>query len=232
MGKIWEIFPRVKKRIGKRKMASTTLSANDLKSALQEQLHLLNKSCNEYDKGDFLEAKRISVSLRTLLHDSRSKSLLTLLSLKNVCKYLDSAMPFNANNLMPHAGLVMINFTSTSDQDSCTYKPFLSNRPPLPIQYLSFEAWWNAIIINDHHQNKFTRKDIVLNLADKDGGAHIDQTLGQPYADLTRKNSMGITFVKKEKGVTENFNLMHVECASIRQIAYELFASLNSVLQQ
>ena len=37
----------------------------------------------------------------------------------------------------------------------------------------------------------FSRRDIVLGIADQDGGGHVDKTLDHAYFELTRENQMG-----------------------------------------
>ena len=54
------------------------------------------------------------------------------------------------------------------------------------------DDWWNEIIFDDK-QNVFTRKDIVLFVANNDGGAHVDPELKESFALLTKYNSLGFT---------------------------------------
>ncbi|MDI6901705.1 MAG: hypothetical protein QMC79_08450 [Anaerosomatales bacterium] len=62
----------------------------------------------------------------------------------------------------------------------------LSERP-----MMDFETWWNSAVIWDSQGRTFSRSDIVLVSADKDGGAHIDASLPEEYYDLTVDNSLG-----------------------------------------
>jgi hypothetical protein len=60
-----------------------TLSKDDFINALHEQVDFLRTSIALYDGGKEIEAKRLAVTLRTLLHDTKnSRALLTSLGIK------------------------------------------------------------------------------------------------------------------------------------------------------
>ena len=40
--------------------------------------------------------------------------------------------------------------------------------------------------------NKFSRKNLILNVADTDGGTHVDPELDEKYMAFSRKNSLGV----------------------------------------
>lgn len=75
----------------------------------------------------------------------------------------------------------------------------------------------------DMSRNRFSRRDLVLSLCNKDGGAHIDPKLDATYAALTRNASMGHMYqTPSSSGMIES-----IELASVRQIAYEVLMSLK-----
>jgi hypothetical protein len=57
----------------------------------------------------------------------------------------------------------------------------------------SFVDWWSDTVLTDADGNAFCRRNIVLWVANKDGGAHVDDALPAAYAALTRDNSIGMT---------------------------------------
>lgn len=69
----------------------------------------------------------------------------------------------------------------------------------------------------------FTRKDIVLNVCNTDGGAHVDPGLAADYHALSRENSIGWSVGCAGKDTP----LANPEYAAVRQIAYELQMSLK-----
>jgi hypothetical protein len=72
-----------------------------------------------------------------------------------------------------------------------------------------------------------TRKDLVLWLADTDGGAHVDPTLDVHYDDLLRHGPNVEFFANGQGG-----DLGSVIAPSMRQVAYELLESLSGWLLQ
>lgn len=122
---------------------------------------------------------------------------------------------------MPTLGLIMMRM----GPDGAEYEPPLDFGPP--DRYIkgkvNFDDYWNKIVFVDNNQNKLTRKQLVLAVANKDGGAHVDPKLNAAYNDITRNNSLGFKYTinGKESPITDP------ELASIRQIAHEVLKSLN-----
>lgn len=64
---------------------------------------------------------------------------------------------------------------------------------------IDFDKWWShPVIVAVAGANKtyFSRQNIILNVADTDGGAHVDPELEDIYEELSRKNSVGYTAIK------------------------------------
>ncbi len=201
-------------------------SENDLFNSFNEQLSFLKKSATAYDDGDVTEAKRLSISLRILLHNTpRSKSLLSSIGLQETTPFLDTASKIIPNNLMPYSGLVVINYVSNGRTQTAKFKPLLDqfNKLPGRGRFVLFDAWWNSIVLIDSHKNEFTRKKLVLELADTDGGAHIDPKISKSFYQLTRQHSMNWQL---SNGKTAQ-PLTDIHLASIRQIAYEVSISFS-----
>jgi hypothetical protein len=79
-------------------------------------------------------------------------------------------------------------------------------------------------VIRDKNNKTFTRKDLVLNTANTDGGAHIDPNLDQAYASLSRFNSLGWKYFRRD--IEDDFRNSPV-LPSIRQIAHEVLKTLR-----
>lgn len=79
----------------------------ELEVHLKDNIEFIKNSSKSFDMGMISEAKRLAVSIRVLLHDTKtSKSLLGLLGEKDQLLYLNTAHPYNPNNLLSHMGLV------------------------------------------------------------------------------------------------------------------------------
>jgi len=188
---------------------------DEFKIHLKEQIHFLLTSVKSFDNGFKSEAKRLAVILRVLLHDTRhSTSLLTYLNRKDIHFY-DTALDYRKFKM----ALIGIKLGS---KNGGFWAP-LDKGPPIRYQKgkVPFDQWWNTIILVDQKDNKFSRKDLVLSVANQDGGAHIDKNLNDAYAQLTRFNSLSWNFVFKGKRIKTYPALI-----SVRQICHEVLKSL------
>ena len=75
----------------------------------------------------------------------------------------------------------------------------------------------------------FCRRDLILNVADTDGGAHVDPYLDEAYMGLSRKNSLGWIFFN---GNIEEAFRGRPELACMRQIAEEVLITLRENTQE
>jgi len=196
-------------------------SDKELKQHLKEQIEFLRRSSNSYDLGYKSESKRLAVVIRVLVHDtSSSTSLLTLLGKKDMLFY-DTALDYNQNNLAPTMGLIITRLRPNRAE----YIPPLDDGVPSRYKKgkVPFYDWWNKIVLVDKYKNKFTRKQLVLAVSNKDGGVHVDPKLNKAYSELTRKHSLGWVFIKNG----EKTPITGCELASIRQISHEILKSFH-----
>ncbi|KKP70151.1 hypothetical protein A2X44_00385 [candidate division CPR3 bacterium GWF2_35_18] len=199
-------------------------SDKELKDNLNQQIIFLKRSFDTFDKGNFDEGIRIATSIRVLLHDTqRQKSLLTLLGIKEDLLFYDTAISYNPNSLTRQILLVEIQLSSLPNESR--YKAPLSEG--VPIRYINpkiqFETWWSKnIVIKDESGNTFSRKDLILNICDKEGGAHVDLNLDNNFALLSKKNLKMFQINKNTEILISGGELV-----SIRQIGYEVLRSLE-----
>jgi hypothetical protein len=210
----------------------------EFEDILKEQLHLLKKSCTDYDNGDEIEAIRIAGHLRTLLHNTNnSKALLELLNIRTIMNVFDSALPKgalgglkieNINNMIItnvpsnyYAGLVCKEIKG-NEKDLPSLKCTAQLEPAFLRKRISFSDWWeNNIVFDDGGNNKLSRKDIVTLIANKDGYSHVDENPPSKY--LIFKNSNIIQFSFNGQVVSPNNVPIY---PSVRQIAFEYMLSL------
>lgn len=205
-------------------MAKPEQSKAELMIHLQDSMGFLEASSAAFDTGFVGEAKRLATTIRVLVHDTdRSKSLLGLLKFKMDMGYLNTTHVFNPNNLLSYHGLVGL---SMVDGNARYWAPLGDGPPSRNGKYVLFPDWWNQDVIVDSRKAKFTRRDLVLALANKDGGAHVDPNLDESYAHLTRNNSVGWML---SDGTTQK-PMLDIELHSTRQIAYELLTSVKRYL--
>lgn len=126
---------------------------------------------------------------------------------------------------MSHHGLVGLKI---EDGDGSFYAPLQNGSTSRPYKFIKFPDWWNKIVIVDSKKSKFNRRELVLALANKDGGAHVDPDLDQAYSDLTRNNSVGWMFSDGK----EVRPMGSVELFSVRQIAFETIESIERIMKK
>jgi SEC-C motif len=199
-------------------MAKITRSGSELSELLDEQVSFLISSSAAFDGGFEGEIKRLAVSVRVLVHDtSQSTSLMTLTNRKGA-QFFDSADPYDENNLLSHSSLVQIHVgprgsAPRAHLDDC-----------IPTRGVDFETWWNGIVLVDDKKNESSRRDIVLSLANKEGGAHVDHKIDEAFNNLRKNNSQGwINVDETGRQVPADDNVP----ATMRQIAHEILKTLD-----
>ena len=142
-------------------------SSPNLVQQLNRQLVFLRNSVAAYDAGHIEEAVRIGVVIRVLCHDTnRSISLLHNMGRKATVKLVSTAkaMPSYLHGTVDFAELMAgMTFSNT-----LAYNPVPENSPTI-----TCPDWWSQpVFVRD--RTTYTRKDVVLSAANKDGGAHVD----------------------------------------------------------
>lgn len=171
-----------------------------LSRALGDQRHLLKTSIAGMATGDLTQALHIATSIRVLVHETgASKPLLKQFH----SNYLD--LPILDKILEPpkdvHAGLAAITFycpvsakISIRDGNATVTLNTDLNEPSYVLSKLG--AWWNGICMVLPAVGPFSRRELVLGLANKEGGAHVDADISAKYravlgSQLVRANLNG-----------------------------------------
>lgn len=177
----------------------------------------MQKSCDAFDDGDEDEAARLATALRLLLDERRSqRSLMGQIGLLDTTPFISSVLEHDPKNLVPNSGLILL----AKIDDKWKYELILDSLERH--RALRFNDWWNETVFSDLNKNEFTRKELVRSMADQDGGAHVDPTLGEKYACLSRQGALGHSNVAVEEGA----QMLRPELAGMRQIAHEVLKSL------
>jgi SEC-C motif len=206
-------------------------SPDDLARHLEEQIGFLRASAQAFDDGVEAEAKRLATVIRVLVHDTaRSRSLLGLLGLKETLWFLDTSRHRNTPGMAPN--FVSESLTSLEiSPGALRHVAPLDDLPPSrrgpPARV---EAWWKTPVLTDADAMTFSRRDLVLALANRDGGAHVDPELGSAYARLSRNNSFGWVAHSGDPfqdGATFEAPTNSPAVACVRQCAFEVDLSLR-----
>jgi hypothetical protein len=159
-------------------------SAAELHTHVKEQVDFLRVSTSAYDHGNEAEAKRLALAIRVLVHDSgNSRSLLQTLDVKQTLNFWSFWDPSIAQGKTIFCALGM-----SLDKGGMRYVP----AGGMPVCRLKFDDWWNRVALYNKVEGvEFTCKDAVLGVANKDGGAHVDPSLDEAYAKVSRYNQFG-----------------------------------------
>lgn len=193
------------------------LSQNELEIHLKEQISFLEASVNSFDSGAEEEAKRLAVTIRILVHNTPlSHSLLGQLGKKLI--FFDTSLDLDSHNVLAHGGLIYI----LTGPHQTRYVPMLDNVSPNTVKMIDFDSWWNKPVFVDKQGRELTRKDLILTAANQDGGAHVDPSIDETYANLSRK---GLDLIVNH-GTGEK-TMDKPERVAIRQIAHEVLKTLK-----
>lgn len=192
-------------------------SQKELDDKFEEQLDLLAMLAESYDLGKTRFAIPMATCLRVLLYDTNKQISLATLAQKWPALFVDTAEVItNVPGTIragSYSGLVGVFLGADGD-----FIPHLDRGPTNPPRMRPFIDYWNESIHDDLNGNSLSRKELILWVANKDGGAHVDQELPQKFVEITRRNSLG--WVKDDGAGWEDISVAHL--ASIRQIAHEI----------
>jgi hypothetical protein len=197
----------------------------DLQRKLREQVDLLEVESATFDAGNPVMARPLAVCVRVLVHDtSASAALLQQLGMLDTILFADTALHVDPNNLLPTPGLTIVRMTGGQGADWVAPLDMLTPsriRPPI-----RFEPWWTTAVINDRMGHAWSGRDLVLFLANKEGGAHVDpRAPNEAIRALEEDNSIGWMFSDPIAG--EGVPMLNGPIPpSVRQIAHELHLTL------
>lgn len=163
---------------------------------LKEQEHLLNKAVGDFYAGDTISALSIAVIVRVLVHETGSSTpLLKYLTDNYQALEIKNKAPDEADALEANARR---RYLTTFCPLGFSIGPGgLSNYADLSspmYELVPLKSWWNRTCLifpygpvsdfgNVSH-GIFSKKQLTLILANKEGGAHVDVELPEEYVAL------------------------------------------------
>ena len=162
-------------------------SKEDFLARLREQAEFLLTSARGFYAGSFAESVRIATTLRVLLHESsQSKSLIQRVRPNG----LDLPIVDHVGEMPPGEEVFSFSVGIRVDPGTAVF-------PSVDLESAhytrrSIGAWWNRRVFSFWSSGKqtlstwmvYTRKQVVLILANKEGGAHVDPTIDPAYVKL------------------------------------------------
>lgn len=193
--------------------------------AVFDQFCLLKQYCEDYDRGFCVIAKPISTSLRLLFNETRnSKSLLQQMHRRD-CKWLNTSHGLHLDNQVSECSLMLI---EVKNGIGARYKPKCNSEYKMDDYRMTrFVDWFNEPVVLDSQESIFSRREMILNMADTDGGAHLDPEIQANYLNIKRPIFIErIQFCFGPDGTPMNA-MGNIPEICMRQIAFEVLYTLG-----
>lgn len=193
----------------------------ELQTHVLEQIDFLMASARSYDAGSKSESKRMAVSARVLLHDTLMSHALLVQT-----GHLDAASTFlSVGDPVEEAAFMATGPLLTISGFPLQYSPKLVD----PLREVAFQEWWSETVFQAPGE-KFSRKRIVLDLANRGGGAHVDPSPTNSYRRVVEDHSIGMIWVETLEDGTETETLAtdmnNPLVPAMRTIAHELLRTI------
>lgn len=180
-------------------MPSSPRPVGELDERIRQQVRVLRESAKRFDQGGPHaddEALTMAAVLRTLLHTGRDPSALKRAGYLDTMRFCNSVgVPAKDGSLFIGALQQVLNVRPKDGEQHVSFKPAfghfiklmsLGQQAVAIMNAPKFEDWWTAVLVRDSDQREFTREFIVLTVANKDGGAHLDPKLPDNYLAVSR----------------------------------------------
>lgn len=181
---------------------------------LQEQYHLLRKSVDEIKHGDLAEGIRIATAVRVLVHESGSSKPL----LKQIAKdYLQLEILDSPPRKPSAPGIIMmvIPIGFKLSNEGVHLSGDLGGKTPTILG-----KWWTRPALVLHGLGGISRREVILGLTNKEGGAHVDTDMPLKYRQLLEFRSFQV-------GVGKDVSALNVSRFMAGQCGVEILDCLE-----
>ncbi|MCH9730011.1 MAG: hypothetical protein K0U84_10120 [Actinomycetia bacterium] len=197
----------------------------------------LKSTCAQFDEGDLAAARGIAVHIRALVHHTTtSPALIHQLGLERELTWVDTAGVTHPKTETSVACLTLMNVGS-GPQGQGGYVPKLDLYPPVPIRTrdggridrgsrIPFEHWWTNRVVKDPDGVDYSRKQLVLALANDSAGVSDDPEMRAVYDIVARSQWLGWVVSGGNESASSNFGTNPL-MASVRQIGHEAVQSIR-----
>lgn len=218
-------------------MAVQTHARAELLTMLDELISHMKAASERFDQGDMVEARRLAGHIRTLVHPTgESPALIDQLGLHENLTWVDTAGVANPKTPFSTACLTLM-MIRTGSRGRGEYVPKLGMYPPAPIRTrnggqiergsrIPFDHWWTNPVVKDAAGIGYSRKQLVLALANHEGAAQLDPEVKAAYDSLIDSRSLGWVVSGETASAAGAFERNPV-MASVRQIGYEVIQSIR-----
>jgi hypothetical protein len=171
----------------------------------------------------------LATGIALLVHQTdRSSALLDQLEVLDRLRFELSGAPLDPTNRLPYQQLVILGSDGEYHPVCLLPQPPRRRHP----RRVSFHEWWSEPVIAVDHpiyqaRSIHTRRELVLDVRDTDGGAHVDPGIPPKYAYLSRSNALGWEMIDDDPPRSSPVPSGNPVPSSIRQIWFELEAAID-----
>jgi len=218
-------------------MAVQTHVRAELLTKLDDLISRMRAASERFDEGRPVEARGLAGHIRTLLHPrGASHALIGQLVAPDQLTWVDTAGVANPETPFSTACLTLM-MIRTGPRCHGEYVPKLGMYPPAPIRTrdggqiergsrIPFDHWWTNPVVKDADGIAYSRKQLVLALANHEGAARDDPEVKAASDALIQSRSLGWVVAGESASAAEAFERNPV-MASVRQIGYEVIQSIS-----
>lgn len=194
----------------------------DFYEQLCDQLELLEQGIKTFDEHGDVHALHLAVTLRVLFHNTnKSTSLLRHLNSENLALHSSCGDGLSKDEVMRARASGRFTFIFDMEFSTSGARPHLQpSRGFVPLA-----RWWDDEIVYSDDQVFLTRKEVVLALANKDGGAHVGDRLTPRVKAL--KSGVGTFDIRTSNGELRSIELKNHHRRVVRLIAEEVLLSMD-----
>jgi hypothetical protein len=204
----------------------------------------LRDDCLAFDGGKEYQAKQIATVVRVLVHQTgNSHALLNQLGYIDDWRWADTSAEIDPQNLMMTFGLVTqtTHMPEGNAESWTTYAPWLDGYPRVRTSRISafsthpiarirgtdtpFNYWWNNPVVRDLAGTEFARKNLVLNLAHLEGGAHAAPKVPAHYQAFAHDGTMALPVNESDSSLSRSTASPVPAC--VRQIGFEVLKTIE-----
>ena len=208
----------------------------ELLAQVDDRVYRMKSAGGQFDEGKLVEAREMAVHIRALIHHAeKSHARINQIGLQGALSWGDTAGVTHPKNQSSAACLTLMKIGGPHSHGE--YVPKMDLYPPVPIRTrdggridrgsrIPFDHWWTNPVVRDRDGLDYSRMQLVLALANDEGGAHDDPEMKAAYDAVAASNWLGWVVSDGTDAASPAFETNPL-MASVRQIGYEVVQSIR-----
>jgi hypothetical protein len=160
-----------------------------LLKALSEQQHLLRTAIACMGTGDLTQALRVATSIRVLVHETgNSKPLLKSVHHNYIGLPILDRVIERPPDLRPGVQAMVFHCPISAKVSTAGTVSLITDLDPNAYRQSTIGKWWRNACMVLPGIGPITRKELILGLTNKEGGAHVDVDMPKKYQLLLKSH--------------------------------------------